>query len=419
MKNEHENTTESTVVEATDEAGSTGVTEVVIVRDTTSVGDAPKDVPDTNAPYAQSSRKKRTGKILFTVLFIVVMVAIITFTAVNDFSGENVSLARVAEMIGENWYYLLVLLGLFAATILAETVKFFLMIRKTTKKYMFGTAFKCASLGKFYDYITPFGSGGQPFQIYYLSKSGVPSGPAGAIPIGSMFLIQFSFFVCAVTSFIVGVSTDVVPLYMQILAYFGSVCYIGVSLFLVVFSFLPKAGHKVISFGVKVCTKLRICKKPEQWIAKGNRAIDNNKTNMGILMQSKRVLIVGTLLSFVFNIAQCSMPYFTLLLFPDALKAAGLTPSWSLWFEITRITFFIYCAITIIPTPGNSGAADGTFYGLFSSILVAGTCFTGMMIWRLFSFYSYVMLGAAVYIILKIIDQVRKRRANRLNILED
>ena len=357
----------------------------------------------------ESKDKKRALKITFTVLFIAVMVAIIAFTAVSDFSG-GVSLAGVFETIGDNWYYLLVLLGLFALTILAEAVKLFIMIRKTTGRYMFGTAFNCAALGKFYDYVTPFGSGGQPFQIYYLSKHGVDGGPAGAIPIGSMFLIQFTFFVCAIVSFIVGVSTEIVPLAIQIVAYFGSLCYISVSLFLVVFSFLPKAGHKVIAWGVKVLTKLRICKNPEKWIAKGNNAIDNNKKNMGIIFHSKRVLIVGTLLSFVFNLALCSMPYFTLLLFSDSL-----TPAWGSWFEITRVAFFIYCAITIVPTPGNSGAADGTFYGLFSRVLtVAGTCFTGMMIWRLFSFYSFILLGVVVSIIIKIVSRIRAKRADKL-----
>ena len=394
--------------EQVDTTKSNASDSVVECADTQSNNDATTQESAKNEVNSeQPSRKKRVMKIVLTTLVVLAILAVIAFTAVSDFSGEDVSLARVVEMIGENWYYLLVLLGLFSATILSEAVKFFIMIRKTTGRYMFGTAFTCAALGKFYDYVTPFGSGGQPFQIYHLSKNGVEGGPAGAIPIGSMFLIQFTFFVCAIVSFIVGVSTEIVPVYIQIVAYFGSFCYISVSLFLVVFSFLPKAGHKVIAWGVKVLTKLRICKNPEQWIAKGNNAIDNNKKNMGIIFHSKRVLIVGTLLSFVFNIAQCSMPYFTLLLFRDALN---LTPSWELWFYITRVTFFIYCAITIVPTPGNSGAADGTFYGLFSRVLtVAGTCFTGMMIWRLFSFYSYIILGVLVTIISKIVVKVRAK----------
>ena len=362
-----------------------------------------------NGQGSAPTSKNRTLKITFTVLFIAIIVAIIAYTAVSDFSGEDVSLAQVVAMIGDNWYYLLVLLGLFAATILAEAFKLFVMIRKTTGRYMFGTAFKCAALGRFYDYVTPFGSGGQPFQIYFLSKQGVGGGPAGAIPIGTLFLTQFTFVICAIVSFIVGVSTEIVPIYIQIVAYFGAVCYIAVPLFLVTFSFFPKAGYKVIAWGVKVLTKLRICKNPDKWIAKGNSAIDNNKKNMAIIFRSKRVLILGTLLSFALNITLCSMPYFALMLFSDALN---LTPSLGLWFDVTRIAFFIYCAITLVPTPGNSGAADGTFYGLFRSILatVVGASFTCMMVWRIFSFYSYLLLGIIVLICTKARERISKRR---------
>ncbi|MCH5153309.1 MAG: flippase-like domain-containing protein [Clostridiales bacterium] len=414
MKDESTNTTESMSVDSTDTVSSQNVTEVVIVRDTASVSNAENTSSQLNGQDsngAQSSRKKRIAKILFTVFFIVAIVGIIVYTAFNDFSGEDVSLARVVEMIGENWYYLLVLLGLFFLTILLEAFKVFLMIRKTTHTYQFGTAFNCASLGKFYDYVTPLGSGGQPFQMYYLAKHGVPSGPASAIPIGTLFLTQFSFFICAIVSFSFGVSVEIVPLYIQIVAYFGAVFYIAVPLFLVIFSFFPKAGYKVIAWGVKVLTKLRLCKKPEKWIAKGNRAIDNNRTNMAILFKSKRVLIVCTLLSFAYVIAQCSLPYFSLLLFSDALKAKNLVPSWGLWFEVTRITFFIYCAITFVPTPGNSGAADGTFYGLFRNVLiaVAGASFTCMMVWRIFSFYMYLILGLIVLIISKVSDHIKKK----------
>ena len=410
MKDERENTTELNSVEASENSA----TEVVIVRDTTSIGDEQNTTQAVNgegSANAQPSRKKRIAKIVFTVLFVVVMVAIIAYTAVHDFSGEDVSLSRVVEMIGENWYYLLVLLGLFLLTILLEAFKVFLMIRKTTHTYQFGTAFNCAALGKFYDYVTPLGSGGQPFQIYYLAKHGVPSGPAGAIPIGTLFLTQFSFFICAIVSFAFGVSAEIVPIYIQIVAYFGAVFYIIVPLFLVVFSFFPKAGYKVIGWGVNVLAKLRICKNPDKWKEKGNRAIDNNKQNMAILFKSKRVLIGCTLLSLGYTIAQCSLPYFSLLLFHDALQAAGLTPSWSLWFEVTRITFFIYCAITFIPTPGNSGAADGTFYGLFRKVLVAvaGASFTCMMVWRIFSFYMYLLLGLIVLIGSKIAGRIKKK----------
>lgn len=388
--------------------GQNAAEQAVASPDASQNNNAATTSPTEDAVPAVQSKRKKTRKILTTILIVAIILAVIIYTAIKDFSGENVDVGRVFQLIGSRWYYLLVLLGLFLATILFETLKLFFMLRKTMGKNMLGVAFNCAAMGKFYDYITPFGSGGQPFQIYYLAKHGVDGGPAGAIPIGSLFLTQSVFFVCAIISFCIGVPTEIVPLPVQIVAYIGAVFYIIVPLFLVVFSFFSKTGYKIIAWGVKILTKLKICKSPEKWIAKGNAAIDNNKKNMKIIFKSKRILIVGTFFALLYNIAQCSLPYFALLLFPDALNAYGWTPSWELWFEVTRITFYVYCAITFIPTPGNSGAADGTFYGLFRKVLVTvvGASFTCMMVWRFFSFYSYLLLGILVYIV----DKIKNRK---------
>ena len=50
-------------------------------------------------------------------------------------------------------------------------------------------------------------------------------------------------------------------------------------------------------------------------------------------------------------------------------------------------------AISFIPTPGNSGAADLSFFLLFEAVLVSGLAFPAMVVWRLFSFYSTIIIG--------------------------
>jgi uncharacterized membrane protein YbhN (UPF0104 family) len=55
----------------------------------------------------------------------------------------------------------------------------------------------------------------------------------------------------------------------------------------------------------------------------------------------------------------------------------------------------LYAAISFIPTPGNSGAADASFYTLFKVglVSVAGLSFPAMLLWRLLSFYSFIIIG--------------------------
>ena len=356
-----------------------------------------------------SEKKKKLLKIIAMILFIGAMAAIIALTAVKDFTKESVDLGAISDMIGRNWYYLLALLGLFLGTLILESLKLFLMLRKTCKQYRPITAINCAVIGKYYDNVTPLGSGGQPFQMYYLAKHGVSGGPASAIPVGSLFLTQFAFFICAVVCFIVGVDESLVPMGVQIVAYIGAFLYAAVPGSLLFLSLRPGVGNAIVGFGVKICAKLRICKDRERWLERGKRFISNNCRNMAILFTSKRVLIVCSLFAIALVIVQCSMPYFTLLLFSGPID---IELSWEKWFEILRVSFFIYSAIVFAPTPGNSGAADGTFYGLFETVLtVAGTCFTGMMIWRIFSFYGYIAFGIIFSIGINVAGRIRKKRA--------
>ena len=94
-------------------------------------------------------------------------------------------------------------------------------------------------------------------------------------------------------------------------------------------------------------------------------------------------------LSFFEHIANLSIAFFV-------LKGFGLElglPFISEWIIICSICFILFASITFIPTPGNSGAADLSFFLLFETVLYAGLAFPAMLVWRLFSFYSTIIVG--------------------------
>ena len=64
------------------------------------------------------------------------------------------------------------------------------------------------------------------------------------------------------------------------------------------------------------------------------------------------------------------------------------------WVQILHLCFVLYASISFVPTPGNSGAADLSFFLLFSvGFSGAGIAFPAMMTWRLLSFYSFIIIG--------------------------
>ena len=60
------------------------------------------------------------------------------------------------------------------------------------------------------------------------------------------------------------------------------------------------------------------------------------------------------------------------------------------------IIVYICSAVTLIPTPGNSGVSEGTFYYVFSSPGSDGV-FWAMLLWRLLCYYSFLLLGLLIF----------------------
>ena len=68
-----------------------------------------------------------------------------------------------------------------------------MLIKSSTKKKRPFLAYKVAAIGRYYDYVTPFASGGQPFQIYYLTNRGVKASSAISIPLAKYIVQQIVF----------------------------------------------------------------------------------------------------------------------------------------------------------------------------------------------------------------------------------
>ena len=91
---------------------------------------------------------------------------------------------------------------------------------------------------------------------------------------------------------------------------------------------------------------------------------------------------------------------------------------------VIQLCIMLYAAISFIPTPGNSGAADLSFFNLFKQGLPAGFAFPAMAVWRFFSFYSAIIIGFVFANVKKRNDKKRQKQhtqniQNNKQILKD
>lgn len=350
------------------------------------------------------NKRQKLFKNICTWVFIIFVVAVLAFTAYNDFSGGSgdrqfPEWEDFKALLVEGWIYLLfALLSLFANYV-AKALKLAVMCKPMTGKWHLRTCFETSIIGCYYNNITPLAVGGQPFEIYHLSKHGIHGGVASSLPIIAYFLNQ----ICCVSLGIVSVAlfaTNALnipePLYSAFPGTFKIMTIIGIVLctvvpFLVIlFSLLPKLTSKLVHFTMFLGGKLRIVKDPKGTTLKTIKTVYHNATCIKGIAKRPLVFLASLLLSCCEYFASLSIIYFTLRTFNFNLDGFS---GFSSWLQICQIGLMLFLAISFIPTPGNSGAADLSFYVLFAVGLPVGFAFPAMVVWRVISFYSYIIVG--------------------------
>ena len=156
-----------------------------------------KDTVHALMKEAVASEQKTTKKksLVTNLIFLCINIIFMVFIVKNllDSASGNTSLSAVFEAQGSRMWWLLVGLGLLVVFFICETLLFFTLIKSTTGKNRLGLAYRLASVGKYYDFITPTQIGGQPSQIIRLTKSGVGAGLATSIPIIKLIVYNFVY----------------------------------------------------------------------------------------------------------------------------------------------------------------------------------------------------------------------------------
>ena len=350
--------------------------------------------------------KKSRKKIWLTLALIALNIIVIAGIILHEIHGKEEQILDKEVFItwAANYKYLLYALCCVLCYIVFESLKYLIFIKSFAGRWMPATAIKTAILGKYYDFITPLGSGGQPFQIVYLSsQKKVPIGPATTIPLSGMIVYQVGFVCFAISMFIVYASIPhTLPLATPVLylAGFGAFCYLIVPAVGVLFSVFRKATLKILLFFVKLGHKIRLVKDVDATMQKTAVSLDEYGASFKLLLKKWYILLIGVALGWLMTCSNCMITYFV-------VRASGMTVN---WVEMLCLTIFTYCSVAYIPTPGNTGAAEVGFYAVFAGLQ---STFWVTMLWRVMSYYSILLIGISVIVFTPLkrkIQHVRKKR---------
>ncbi|MBR0463843.1 MAG: flippase-like domain-containing protein [Clostridia bacterium] len=332
--------------------------------------------------YTPVKKKRGILSILISIALNIIVVGYFVWkeTHSGSFDGfDPIELSDIRPL------FLLAGVACFLTAVWAETVKYSKMIMTSSGRFDRMGALNTVLIGKYTDNITPFGAGGQPFQIGYLHRRGYKAGASSAIPIAGFLMQQIAFVLIALVVFVVNhdiiASIDV----LRIAAVVGLLLYSAIPLAIVVFAIFPRVISTVVGWGVSVLHAVRIVRDEEQARHSVTHKLEEYTASLRLMGTRPHFVLKTLVLSVIYQTAILSIPFFT-------LRAFGAEVDFR---TIFTLTVYIYAAITVIPTPGNAGAAEGSFLLVFSA-LEGAPLFWAMLTWRALVYYAWIAIGIVV-----------------------
>ena len=235
-------------------------------------------------------------------------------------------------------------------------------------------------VGFFFSNITPSASGGQPMQVYYMSRDGVPA----ACGTMDMLLVTIGYQTATVIYSLLALLTcreAAAPL--GALLWVGFAVFLGLDIVMLLFLFRPEPVCRLCRWLIHVCP----AGDKTRWTEALDRQLDHYR--QGAAFVRRQPALFGKVL--LMSMGQLACSYGVPWLIYCAFGLSG----GSFW-ELFAAQVLCSLAVGYLPMPGSAGAAEGSFLRsfvlLFGSALVA----PGMILSRTVSCYLPLVITALV-----------------------
>ena len=252
---------------------------------------------------------------------------------------------------------------------------------------------KYSFVGFFFSSITPSSSGGQPMQVYYMSKDDIKFSHSSLILLIELASFQFVTITISIIAFlanydfIISLNTGI-----KILIFVGIIFNFIIFCFIVLAIFSKEFINRITNIFFKVINKIKfidsirlmdIVEKEVNQYREGARFIKNNKS---IVM--KVVLTTFAQICFLYSVTFFVYKAFNLSDFS--------------FFTIFSMQSILFIAVSAIPLPGAVGSSEGGFLTLFKTLFPSGTLSSAMLLSRGISFYSFVIISGSIVLFIKV-----------------
>lgn len=332
---------------------------------------------------------KINGVVIFNIIVGVMTAVLLVYFIFSD--GGVIDLFRSRE--GINMWLLALALLVFEANTIVDALVTLVYLRSQFPKTRFIDALKISCVGVFFSAVTPSSTGGQPMQLYLMSKMKIGVGFGSACMTQKFIVYQFVTMAFSIFAIIVRFrlfSNAFQGFWASAFIVLGFLVQMALTSVLLIVCFSERLTGKLLGLIAKILRKLKI-KNSDKKIARLTKEfrmfLDSNR----MLMQDKKRLVKIYVLVFVQVLLILSVPYFIYLAFGIPFVAAQTGQTVGSWFDFVCIQSFVLFTSNLIPLPGASGGAEAAFALYYGSFFMDKTK-PAIVAWRFITYYASILL---------------------------
>ncbi len=320
----------------------------------------------------------KNSKRLIRNLIVFIILIITTFLVV--FQGQDIS-ELIDIILNVNKTYVLFGIVCMALYFIFESLNIKSILKSLGNKVDFSSMMRYSLVEFFFSGITPAASGGQPMEIYYMHKEGIPIPKATVSLLIQLICFQIITIICGIVGAIINynfIKDGLIWLFI-----FGVSLNLIALLTMMVCLFSNSLAKKIVNFVVKILSKLKY-KNVDKIKENLNDTLKSYNDSSKIIRKHKSVYLKSFFIVLCQVIAYYSITYFV-------YKAFGLNEY--NYLQILSIQAMLYVSVSSMPLPGAVGISEGAFLGIYHHVFGANILSGATILNRTINFYFYIIIG--------------------------
>jgi uncharacterized protein (TIRG00374 family) len=332
--------------------------------------------------------KKKKNKSVLNILLLIGMTILVLYFVMRD-NFDNI----MYQLSQANLWWIALATVLFYLGLYLKSISFVNIVHEFNPKFSLFETVRLQLATQFFNGVTPFATGGQPFVIVWLNKKGVDTPSSMNIVVQDFITYQTGLVILGIYAVLYNFFFHMFPAnsVLKNLVTIGFLMNTLVIILLYVVTLNPKFNKKLTGWIVKFLDKVKLVKDKDKTIKQWEDYVDRFSSGANALFHNKKLFIKSIILNMLYLTSQYLVPL--AIAYALGIHSFGIN-------ECLIASAYSMLIGAFVPIPGSTGGLEYAFLQFFGNFVKDGALLSALMIlWRAITYYFAMLVGAiALYV---------------------